>query len=71
MTGRKSKIERDVITQHNSYKDISLLVIKDLQVGLVNERRKNHDSFWFIHNGHDGKVKDQCYKVKKEYNYKM
>jgi len=33
----------------------------------VNGRRKNHDSFWFILDGHDGKVKDQGHKVKREY----
>ena len=29
---------------------------------IVSGRRKNHDSFWII-DGQDGKVKDQCYEV--------
>jgi len=32
----------------------------------VTERRKNHNSCQFII-GHDGKVKDQCYKAEGEY----
>ena len=51
----------------NSYKDISLSVIEDLYVSTVNERRKNHDSIWFIHDSHDGKTKDRCYETEREY----
>ena len=53
--------------QSNSCKDISLLTIRDLHVGLMHERKKNHDGFQFIHNGHDGKIKDQCDEAKRDY----
>jgi len=29
----------------------------------VNERTKNHDSLYFIRDGRDGKIKDQCYEA--------
>jgi len=32
--------------------------MKGLNVGLMNERRKSHDSFWFIHDDYNDKVKD-------------
>ena len=41
--------------------------MEDLQVCLVNERRKNHDSLEFIHGVHEGKAKDRCYKAEKDY----
>jgi len=50
-----------------SCEGISLSALKDLYVSLVNERRKNHDSFWSIHDGHDRKTKDRCYETKREY----
>ena len=33
----------------------------------MNERRKNHDHFWFSFAGHNGKVKDLCHEAHKEY----
>jgi len=42
-------------------------VIQDLHVRLINERRKNHDSLWSIHDDYDAKIKDRCYNTEEEY----
>jgi len=47
--------------------DISLLIVKDLRIGLVSTRRENHEGFWFVNNDHDGKAKDQCYEAERKY----
>ena len=64
----------------NSYKDISLLVIKYLPIGWVNERMKIHNErtkshiedlhiqdMELIYGGHDSSAWDQCYEAKREY----
>jgi len=33
----------------------------------MNERRKNHNTFWFILDDHDGKVEDHYYEAERAY----
>ena len=45
--------------------------MEDLHKGLVSQRREIHESFWFIHNDHDGKIKGYHYEVRTEYKVLM
>ena len=32
----------------------------------VNKRGKNHDNLWYIHDVHDGKIKDHYHETQRE-----